>query len=218
MTTKASQFFGAEDPESFENEELTTEQVRELAQDEDQESQRQVGRKRRSGAGVEDPRKSDRGHTSTTRLAAQAQKSKRENPIAWRPAASLDAPPAPPGMVLRWVRGRLGDRDDPRNLSKKFREGWKPYLTKDAPEDYSPPETFKTKLGEVIAVGDLILCMMPRELYKQRQAYFRQKTLRQKGAVQDRVKSQIDPRLPLHTVEEDTYSRGRRPAVQGEEG
>lgn len=203
-----------EEPSSFENEEFTTAQVRSMAKSEEAEEQRTVARARRSGRGQEKPNKPKRGHITPRQMASQAQHAEREHEVVWKPAESLDAPAAPAGMVLRWIRAKIGDKDDPKNLNKKFRTGWKPFLVEEAPEGYSPPETFASPMGSVIAVGDLILCYMPRKLFEARKRYFKNLVLQQKNAVRDKARSESDPRAPLGIREDSTFSRGRRPQVQ----
>lgn len=219
--TPDTSFFTDEPPDSFENEEFTTEEVLDMGKGEDEEKARVVDRARRAGRNVERTQRPVRGHISSARQARVAQQAKRENPVVWKPVESLDAPPAPPGCVLRWIRFKLGDREDPKNLSKKFRTGWKPYLLKDAPEEYVPPETYKASFGEVIAVGDLILCVMPRPLFQARKKYFRDMTRRQKEAVKSKVAEVQDPENPLYVQDKETFSRGngtRRPGVQADDG
>lgn len=214
MPKKPPSFLQGEEPESFQSEEFTTADVRSMAKSEDAEQNRVVARARRSGRGQEKLQKPKRGHTTPRQMAAQAQYAEREHELVWKPAESLDAPPAPPGCVLRWIRAKLGDRDDPKNLNKKFRTGWKPFLATDAPEDYTPPETYASPMGTVIAVGDLILCYMPRKLFEARKRYFKNMIQQQKQAVRDRARSQSDSRAPLVSREEATFTRGRRPQVQ----
>jgi len=195
--------------------EFTTEDVKALA-DNGQEEQRVSIRRRARGADVDDPRTAKRGHTTPAQAARGAQKSKRENPVAWRPGNALEAPPAPPGMVLRWVRDRMGNSDDPKNMSKKLREGWVPYLLKDAPEDYIPPEVTKSSVGEIIRVGDLVLCMMPVEMYRARKKFYLDKANRQKKAVAEKFRTAEDPQNRVFEREYSEQSSGgpRVPRVQ----
>ena len=202
----------------FTDETFTTREAREMIQDADeQETSRIAGQRRRNGANVEDPRRAAKGHKTPAQTARAAQSPKRENPVAWRPAAALDAPPAPPGMVLRWVRQKLGSGGDAKNVSRKLREGWRPYLLQDAPEGYIPPDKSQTEHGTVISVQDLILCMMPREMWKQRQAFYRNKRDRQTEAVSNKFRDQEDPRLKISREYKQTSSRPRRAPVQSDE-
>ena len=42
----------------------------------------------------------------------------------WTPPSSLDAPPAPPGFVHRWIRAESVGQMDQKNVSARLREGW----------------------------------------------------------------------------------------------
>ena len=137
--------------------------------------------------------------------------------MAWRPSTALEAPPAPAGMVLRWVRDKMGNADDPRNVSKKMREGWTPFLLKDAPDSYVPPEIGKASIGETIRVGDLLLCKMPIEKFRARKKYFAEKALRQKKAVQEKFRGAEDPRIGSFEREYKEQDRTpRTPRVQSD--
>lgn len=209
--------FQDEHPESFENEEFTTKEVLEMGKGEDEEAQRVVDRSRRSQRDVQKVQRPQRGHVTPARQAARAQRAERENPIVWKPVESLDAPPAPPGMVMRWIRFKVGDKPDAKNLSKKFRTGWKPYLKKDAPDDFNPVETYKAEFGEVIACGDLMLCIMPRALFQARKRYFAKLAAQQKDAIKAKVDRISNPEAPLGVYDRETFSRGRRPQVQDDQ-
>ncbi len=97
----------------------------------------------------------------------------------WNPADTLYAPPPRPGMEQRWIRIRLGEKDDPRNFQKKFREGWKPVKLSDVPEDIQPPTSQFGRFGEVVAVSDLVLCERPVEIGIARKRYFAKRLQRQ---------------------------------------
>jgi hypothetical protein len=208
-------FQNDEHPEDFTNEEFTTEEVRNLSQAAEVEKERVVARARRTGRNVEKPNKPQRRHVTPAQHNARARQSLREHEVVWRPAATLEAPPFPPGMVGRWIRSKLGDKDDPKNLSRKFRTGWRPYFVREIPDgsDYEPPETYASPKGDVIAVGDLILCVMPAKLFEARKRYFKDLTQRQLSANRQKARSISDIRVE----EKDAYTRGRRPQVQDDE-
>ena len=97
----------------------------------------------------------------------------------WNPADTLYAPPSRPGMEQRWIRIRLGEKDDPRNFQKKFREGWKPVKISNVPEDLEPPTSKFGAFGEVVAVSDLVLCERPIEIGINRKRFFAKRLQRQ---------------------------------------
>jgi hypothetical protein len=104
---------------------------------------------------------------------------RRDRQVEWRPSDSLSAPPPRPGMENRWIRIRLGEKDDPRNFQKKFREGWKPISLSAVPEDFNPPSAAYGKFGDVVAVSDLVLCERPLEIGLSRKRYFAKRLQRQ---------------------------------------
>jgi hypothetical protein len=103
----------------------------------------------------------------------------RDRSVEWKPADMLDAPPPKPGMEQRWIRIRLGEKDDQRNFQKKFREGWHPIKRSDVPADMEPPTIAFGRFGDVVAVSDLVLCERPLEIGISRKRYFRQRLDRQ---------------------------------------
>jgi hypothetical protein len=103
----------------------------------------------------------------------------RERASEWRPADTLFAPAPKPGMENRWIRIRLGEKDDPRNFQKKYREGWTPIKLSDCSEDLEPPSMSFGRHGDVVAVSDLVLCERPLAIGLSRKKHFRQRLERQ---------------------------------------
>lgn len=103
----------------------------------------------------------------------------RDRSTQWSPADTLFAPPPRAGMEQRWIRIRLGEKDDPRNFEKKFREGWKPVNLDDVSEDLQPPTMSFGRFGTVVAVSDLVLCERPVGIGLARKKYFQQRLQRQ---------------------------------------
>ncbi len=196
-------------PEADENdigyfdEELTTDDVEEIAESLDSESRYRVEASRLSGKNRDNKGK-----------ASKASAGKHDAPLEWRPANTLDAPPPRPGMVQRWIRFTLSNEDDPKNWTRKTREGWTPRTLETVPDGYTPPTLQHGKHGTLIGVGDLILCEMPRELHQSRKKYFRDKWERQLAAIERRplaeAESKGGPRI--RRVSKKDVSFGRRKA------
>ena len=93
----------------------------------------------------------------------------------WSRPSELEAPKPRTGYTQRWVRIRLGTEDDARNSMRKFREGWLPRQLDTVPVGYAPPTFSHSRLGNVIGVEDLILCEMPIQKAKQRNAHYEAK-------------------------------------------
>lgn len=130
---------------------------------------------------AENPHDVDHGQDSRTseQDALQAygvSRSAHDEP--WKLPTELDAPDPRDGFTQRWIRVKSGNDEDAKNSMKKFREGWLPRSLETCPVGYVPPTFLHSKLGDVIGVEDLILCEMPIKKAKQRNAYYRNKTLR----------------------------------------
>lgn len=117
---------------------------------------------------------------------------RRDREVDWAPADTLFAPPARPGMEQRWIRIRLGEKDDPRNFQKKFREGWKPVKLSDTSDELSPPTLSFGRFGDVIAVSDLVLCERPREVGLARKRYFAKRLKRQLDSADRRHVNKVE--------------------------
>lgn len=103
----------------------------------------------------------------------------------WREPRNLDAPPARPGYVQRWVRVEDRDGKDNLNYANKFREGWRPRPMETIPEELREtfPSTKHASLGDVVMVGGLVLCEMPRQIADSRNRQVRNRINRQNQAV-----------------------------------
>lgn len=84
----------------------------------------------------------------------------------WKPASYLNVPSKyrKPGFRLRWVR-----KDD---LDKKIEEGWTPVVG--STNKIAPEKTIidGTQLDTTVQKRTLILCEMPEEIAKAREAFF----------------------------------------------
>src|SRR5690606_17813138 len=135
-----------------------------------------------------------------------------EEDFDWRPPALLDAPPARPGYVQRWVRvQQRNGQPDAKNWSRARRGGWAPRDPATVPEDIRPPTDAHGTLANCIMVEDMILCEMPERKHRQRQAYCARLNATQMEAIaHDLAKIEV----PGHAIRRDHKSvvtLGRRP-------
>lgn len=136
----------------------------------------------------------------------------REQIPDWQRANTLDAPPPRPGMTQRWIRTSVGLSLDPKNVSRKFREGWQPRKASTVPDGYSPPIISFQQFGDVIGVEDVILCERPEKMTKQRNKFYRDKTRRMTQAVEEDLHRVEVPGLPIQmTSRTRVQRRVRRP-------
>lgn len=125
---------------------------------------------------------------NTDRDTDEIYRTEGENEVTeWRRHSALDAPPARPGYVQRFIRVRLGTSRDMARFVAATREGWRPVKASSV-ADRSLPTTQLVDGTEVIGVEDLILCEMPQKVFMQRQAYFQEKLDKQNAAIERQLR------------------------------
>lgn len=134
--------------------------------------------------------------------AAQNRDEETRAPRQWRPAALLPSPDPVAGYGFRWIRASLVGEADPTNVSSKLREGWEPVKAQDHPE-----LAISGNNRGMVEIGGLILCKMPVETIRQRDAYYRQSAADQIRAVDNNFMRENDPRMPLFTERSSEVSR-----------
>lgn len=139
----------------------------------------------------------------------------------WRPTMSLEAPPPKPGMEQRWIRFTAGGVNDPQNWSRAMRGQWSPRKLDTVPKGFNVPASVVQGLGEVVTVGDVILCERDRRIGASRRKYFRDLQKKQMAAAKRHFKAVEREDHPISEYDPDikpTVGTGRRrPQVQQEE-
>jgi len=136
-------------------------------------------------------------------IRAPRESTSRENegrPQVWKPASRLPAPNPSPDWRYRWVRTRMAGEDDVTNVANKRQEGWVPVARADCPEVAS----LVMGTGDNIEVGGLMLCRIPEELARSREAYFSQAASNQMESVDNNFMAENDRRMPLLRPERKT--------------
>ena len=126
----------------------------------------------------------------------------------WTQPGGLPTPEPEDGYTFRWVRTALLGQFDPTNTSAKFREGWEPVKAEEQPHMHvfsDPQSRFKGN----IEIGGLILCKIPEEFMKQREAFYNKATNDQIEAVDSSFMRQNDARMPLFNERKTEVSFGR---------
>ena len=90
---------------------------------------------------------------------------------SWRPPETLPTPDPRPGITHRYIRVSMLGTPDAQNISSKLREGYTPVKAEEYPELMMHASTEGRFKGS-IEVGGLVLCSIPTEFLKQRDAYF----------------------------------------------
>lgn len=124
-------------------------------------------------------------------------------PDKWVPQGMLPVPDPQDGWVFRWIRTSARGNSDNSNVSKKFREGWRPVTGSDHPELQAQSD-LDSRYPDGIEIGGLLLCKCPAEMMKQRQDHYTKLSERQLSSVDQDYMRQGDPRMPLHAPERRT--------------
>ena len=112
----------------------------------------------------------DHGHESRVDEMSEYDATHQQGAAAWVRPSSLDAPDPREGMTQRWVRKSLFGADDPKNLNRSWREGWRPRPPDTLPEDWRIYATFADKNDGMIVVDDLILMEIPSDVLSSRKS------------------------------------------------
>jgi len=131
-----------------------------------------------------------------------------ERPQQWKQPELLPEPVVEEGFSYRWIRVAILNKDDPRNVSVKLREGWEPVTLEEQPQMKLFVDRSSSKGGN-IEIGGLMLCKTPTELVKQRNNYYANQSALQTESVDNSFMRQSDPRMPLFKERKSTSSFGR---------
>jgi hypothetical protein len=128
-------------------------------------------------------------------------------PAMWRPPETLPMPDDRPGWIHRYIRTSTLGTADPSNISSKLREGYEPCKAEEYPEmmiHASQEGRFKGN----IEVGGLLLCRIPEEFMKQREAYYANINKSQMESVDNTFMRQSDARMPLFAERKSNVTIG----------
>jgi hypothetical protein len=114
--------------------------------------------------------------------------------MAWRPPEVLPSPNVRPGFTHRWIRTSMQGQTDAPNISSKLREGYEPCKAEDYPEMMMHAVQEGRFKGN-IEHGGLLLCKIPTEILKQREAYYANQNRAQMDSVDNSFMRDNDPRM-----------------------
>lgn len=158
-----------------------------------------------------------RSHDSPERQATALHMIPREIGLVGGKEGKLDAPPARPGMTQRWVRVRLRDNSDRKNLDTAIRAGFRPRLADTVPESLSPSTT---ELGgfSYVGVDDVVLMERPENFERLESQKNEEAIQRTMVAVYRQLQDSQQPGGPRMRVGHETeVTRGkRRVTVKGD--
>ena len=131
----------------------------------------------------------DHGHESRVDEMSEYDATHQQEPAAWVRPSSLDAPPARDGMTQRWVRKSIRGADDPKNLNRSWREGWRPRSPDSLSEEWRVYAVFADKSEGMIVVDDLILMEIDSGTLARRKAAIEKATREQMVSVEHDLES-----------------------------
>ena len=131
-----------------------------------------------------------------------------ERPKQWMPPELLPEPDKQPGYAYRWIRVSTLNKDDPKNLTSKLREGWEPVGIEEQPKFRLLAEQ-DGRFKDNILIGGLLLCKTPIEFVEQRTEYYKRQTQAQTEAVDNNLMRQSDAMMPLFKESKSTTSFGK---------
>ena len=117
-----------------------------------------------------------------------------QRPQAWRAPETLPMPDERPGWTHRYVRISMMGHTDASNISSKLREGYEPVKAEEYPE-LMMHATTEGRFKGGIEVGGLLLCRIPSEFLKQREAYYSAQNKAQMDSVDNAFLRESDPRM-----------------------
>jgi len=128
----------------------------------------------------------------------------------WRAPETLPTPDPRPGWTHRYIRISSMGTSDPSNISSKLREGYEPCKGDDYPELMMHASTEGRFKGN-IEVGGLLLCRIPDEFLKQREAYYANQNRAQMDSVDNSYMKDDDPRMKKFSDRQTKVTFGTRP-------
>jgi hypothetical protein len=131
--------------------------------------------------------------------------------VQWRDPSNLEMPAPRAGFVQRLVRTSFRTGQDPSNVSRAFREGWRPRKLDTVAKEDLPPTILHGTHGECIGVEGLILCEMPVSIARQRAKFYRGMTAVQTEAIEKDIHKEERPGMPIIAERRSRVSTGRRP-------
>ena len=117
-----------------------------------------------------------------------------QRPTSWQAPETLPSPNPRPGISHRWVRTSMLGVPDVQNISGKFKEGYEPVKAEEYPELSMHAATDGRFAGGIEAPG-LVLCSIPTEFLKQREAHFSNINKATMESVDNNFMRDSDPRM-----------------------
>lgn len=129
-------------------------------------------------------------------------------PKRWTPPQLLPEPDPEHGYAFRWIRLSTLNRDDPVNISSKFREGWEPVKVSSQPtmRHLNDPSS---RYPDGIQIGGLLLCKTPVEFIEERNDYYLNQGKQFMESVDNNFMRESHPSMPLFSEKRSKVTFGR---------
>jgi len=122
-------------------------------------------------------------HEGRDQLLHDAQDIHQENDEQWVRPSSLPEIPARSGYVQRWIRVSSGGKADASNISRRFREGWRPRRIETVPKNIGVPKLNTGEYSGCVGVEGSVLMEMPKERNDQRNKHYSEQRSRQTQSI-----------------------------------
>lgn len=113
---------------------------------------------------------------------------------SWRRPGHLPEPDKQPGYEYRWVRQSTLGVLDPTNWSNSRYEGWEPVPLSEQP-NLNILINRDGKNKDLIEIGGLVLCKMPKEMHDERTNFYSDMRDKQTEAIGHEYMKENDPRM-----------------------
>jgi len=99
---------------------------------------------------------------------------------AYKPYGLMDIPPgvterfSDEGFALRWIRHKMGNNEDYKNIAERQHDGWVPVAPSEVPEmaQFASDKHGTRIAGSIVEQGDLMLCKAPIAKVDARREYY----------------------------------------------
>lgn len=114
----------------------------------------------------------------------------------WQRPTLLPDPPKSPDWTYKWIRASTLGVADPTNMNSKIREGWELVSVDDpAAQSVAMAVTDKPRHPGTVEIGGLILARMPKEMARERNAYYQGVAAKQVESADQSFLKDEDPRM-----------------------
>jgi hypothetical protein len=127
---------------------------------------------------------------------AQEARQATEEWSTYMPPGQLPLERKSPDFTARWVRFRLKNADDPKNIGMMRRDGYVPVPYEHRAEVLMDPDSVLPSASGNIEIGDVVLCRRSAIKSKMRKDHYAQKTADQIRGAKNQVKKAEDKRYP----------------------